>query len=136
MAPENDPKVTYWYHPESDAFFISPADDPREWLDDGHSIEIDEYKYITGIIDQIEKDPEHKLPEGITAVVRRAYRWNQGGLSGEIFYDSHKRFVDGYCINVSKVVCIEPGGIYCTMNNKYLVEMIDPNAPQNKVIHG
>jgi len=132
MAPENPQKVTYWYHPESDSYWMhNPVTDPPlENLGDGLSYEVTEYQYVVGVIESIDQDPEHKLPEGITAVIKNAAEWPGKRISGFIWYDVHKRFVDNYPVNTSDIIAKEPGGIYCTKNHKYLVLMIQPQAQE------
>lgn len=120
-------EVTYWYHPESECFFTTPKGDGADEMGDGLCVELDEHEYIRGRIKKIDEDPEHKLPEGISAVIKLAVQWPGDSISGQIWYDSNKRFVNDYPINTSKIIAREPGGIYCTQNNKYLVELIQPN---------
>jgi hypothetical protein len=115
---------TYWYHPESDSVFIG-NDEPGVPL---QCVEIDEHKYVQMLIERIDKDPKHKLPEGISGVLKKAYTWPGNKLSGQIWYDKFNRFVNDYPINTSDIISKEPGGIYCTQHNKYLVEMIEPNV--------
>lgn len=117
------PKITYWYHPESEAFYIDSGEAPITPL----SVELDEYEYVKKLIEQIDADPEHKLPEGIAGIIKLAAQWPGSSVSGMLWYDKHHRFVNGYPINTSEIISQEPGGIYCTKNNKYLVEMIQPN---------
>lgn len=120
--------VTYWYHPESDSYWIhDPSKDPP--LDgDGLSIELNEYKYVQGRIRQIDRDPEHVLPEDVTAVIKLAEIFGEGKdqyVSGLIHYDKAGRFLQGYPVNTTRIEKKEPGGIYVTKSgNRYLVEVI------------
>lgn len=76
-------------------------------------------------IDEIVTDPEHPLPEGITALIRNAVFHNGRIISGTIWYDKNKRFPDGYMINSSPIASKAPGGIYTTKSGaKYLVEFV------------
>lgn len=135
MTSENPPKITYWYHPESDCLWIhnSEVDGSMDHtIDEGRSIELDEYKYVQRQIELIDKDPLHDLPEGITAVIKLAqiYGDRTKYISGMIYYDKNKRFVEGYPINTTPIVKKEPGGIYTTSSgSKYLVEVLDGALP-------
>jgi hypothetical protein len=129
MEPQSKPTPTYWYHPESSCHWMhDPAkDEPLDGtIGDGMSVEITEYQYVDAIIKAIDADPEHKLPEGVTAVIKNAYTWPGNKISGEIWYDSHGRFSNGHQITSAVIEKIEPGGIFCTKNNKYLVHIIEP----------
>jgi hypothetical protein len=88
----------------------------------------EEYQEILTTIEAIDADPNHVLPEGITAVIKNAYTWAGNKISGQIYYDSHKRFFDGYPISTAEIIEILPGGIFCTANNRYLVHIIEPNT--------
>lgn len=121
-------EVTYWFHPESKIYWF---DDPTKSLDPQiadpriNSIQIDEYKYVKGLIEQIDTDPEHKLPEGVDAVIKLAAEWPENHVSGMIWYDKHKRFPNGHPITTTRCTK-EPGGIYKTRNSKYLVHIVMP----------
>lgn len=122
--------ISYWYHPESDSFWIHDPNkdgslDPN--MGDGMSVELTEQEYIKKRIEQIDNSDGHKLPEGISGVIKLAAKWPGESISGMLYYDIHKRFVDGYPINTSPIISTEPGGIYCTKNNKYIVELIEPS---------
>lgn len=94
---------------------------------------ISEYDQVRLQIEAIDADPEHKLPEGIDAVIKLAKtHWanemdhdRAKFISGMIWYDRHKRFIDGYPVNLSPIASQEPGGIYVTeTGRRYLVEVI------------
>jgi hypothetical protein len=122
---ETSQKLTYWYHPEAESYFMLDSS-KVDTEADPHAIEITEYQYIDAIIKAIDADPEHKLPGGVTAVIKNAYTWPNNKISGEIWYDSHGRFSNGHQITSAVIEKIEPGGIFCTKNNKYLVHIIEP----------
>lgn len=90
-----------------------------------------EYDQVRLQIEAIDADPEHKLPEGIAAVIKLGYWYPVSKtISGMIWYSPNKLFPNGYPVNTAEIVSREPGGIYCTALNKYLVEIIDPeHAP-------
>lgn len=117
---------TYWYYPESDSFWIDDGTNPINQLgDDGMSVQLEnEYEYVKRVIEQIDNDPNHQLPEGITAVIKNAMWWNADCLSGQIWYDKHNRFVNDYPVNTSEIVSREPGGIFKTKNHTYLVLLL------------
>ncbi len=128
MSTDQPPAITYWYHPESECYWIhNPATDkPLDPdLGDGMSVEIEnEYEWVKRHIEQIDANPAHKLPDGVTAVIKLGQILSGKHLSGMIWYDTNKRFTDGYPINVSNITR-EPGGIIVTPSgNKYLVEVI------------
>lgn len=118
-------EVTYWFHPESDSYYFMTEAPAESTIDDGLSVEIDEYKYVSGLIEQIDADPEHKLPEGIDAVIKLAAEWPENHVSGMIWYDKHERFANGHPITTTRCTK-EPGGIYKTRNSKYLVHIVMP----------
>lgn len=88
----------------------------------------EEYQQVKSLIESIDNDPLHTLPEGVTAVLKDAYRFPAGGIHGSIYYDQHKRFEDGHQVHISTLESIEPGGIYKTKNSTYLVLMIEPQT--------
>lgn len=120
-------KTTFWYHPESESFYIMDHD-PQGDQGDGQSVELTEYEWIKRRIEQIDNDPNHTLPEGVDAVIKGGYIFPAGGFHGSIFYDRHGRFENGHQVKLSRVVEKLPGGIYKTQNSTYLVEMIDPES--------
>lgn len=127
MHTESGQPVTYWYHPESECVWIHnpETDGPLESsMGDGLSAQLEnEYEYVKKAIQLIDEDPEHKLPEGISGVIKLA-KTMAGNLNGTIHYDSRKRFPDGYVVNLT-VANKEPGGIYITPSgSKYLCEVI------------
>jgi hypothetical protein len=125
-----DPSISYWYYPEAESCWIhDPSKDKPLDENAAHvalSFQIDEETYVSKTIDQIANDPEHKLPDGVDAVLKGAYRFPQGGLHGSIYYDRHKRFPDDHQVKVSKIEEVLPGGIYKTKHSTYLVEFIEP----------
>lgn len=133
-------EVTYWYHPESDTYYFQTEAPTESDIGDGMSVKIDEYKYVKGLIEQIDRDPEHKLPEEVNAVIKLAAEWPPNHVSGMIWYDRHKRFPNGHPISTTRCVK-EPGGIYKTRNSKYLVHIVMPqeaavSKTPGEVIHG
>lgn len=123
MSPETTPQITYWYFPEGEKLFI---DDPSINMvrDPDNCVQLTEYEFVRRKIEAIDADPEHKLPDNIDAVIKLAANWPGDSISGQIWYDRHQRFINDYPVNTSKIVAREPGGIYCTANHKYLVELI------------
>ena|SRR5690606_7010160 len=82
---------------------------------------------VYSLIDKIVEDPNHTLPEGITAIIKNAEFHSGKYISGTIWYDRNKRFPDGYGINTSRIVAKELGGIYITYGKaRYLVEFVAP----------
>lgn len=126
MTTENPtpPTITYWFHPESDSFWIDDGTKPLPELgDDSMSIELDEYEFVKRQIEAIDRDDAHKLPEGIKAVIKLAEIRGQN-ISGMIWYDRDIRFTNGFPVNLFGIEK-EPGGVYTTSSgNKYLVETI------------
>lgn len=124
-------EITYWYHPESESYWIhDPSKDQPLNGDSAEvalSAQLSEQEFITKRIAQIDEDPRHTLPEGISGVIKFAVQWPGDAISGMLYYDVHKRFPNGYPINTSAMIGREPGGIFCTKNNKYIVELIEPS---------
>lgn len=118
-------QTTYWYHPESESYYIEHELMP-DGLGDGMSVEIDEYRYVNAIIDKIDQDPLHKLPEGVDAIIKLAAHWPSKCISGMIWYDKYQRFSNGHPITTSRIIKREPGGIYHTKNSAYLVQIVTP----------
>lgn len=131
INPPSSDQVTFWFHPESDSYWIAHNGAEAE-LSDGLSTEISEEQFINGIIEQIDQDSSHKLPKGVTAIIKGAYQFPAGGLHGSIYYDQNGRFPDGHQVKLSTIVKKEPGGIYHTKNSTYLVQMIQPVANSEK----
>lgn len=98
-------------------------DQDQETIND---VDQDEYDAVLSLIQSIDLDPEHRLPEGITAVLKNA-AWHRGlnnYVSGFIWYDQLKRFVDDYPINTSPIVRRENGVITTKGGTKYLAHII------------
>jgi len=91
---------------------------------------LSEYEQVKKLIEAIDADPGHKLPEGISGIVKLAKilpdaKAKDRFISGFIYYDVHKRFIDGYPINSTRIAEKLPGGIYkTTSGSSYLVEVI------------
>lgn len=118
------PEFTFWYLPTSDSYHkISLEDFPPPM-----SIEITESAYVKGIIEQIDNDPEHKLPKGIAGVIKLAYVGPADTITGFLWYDKFSRFPNNYPISLFDPIKKDPGGVYHTKFNAYLVEMIDPEV--------
>lgn len=86
--------------------------------------------YVKNLVESIDADPEHKLPEGISGVIKNAVRWPGDSISGQMWYDVYGRFVDDYPVNTSRIIAEEPGGVFCTQNNKYIVHLIQPERAE------
>lgn len=132
MATDYQP--TYWYHPESSSYFIIRSQEEEDNLADGADgalcYQLDgEFQYITGLLKRIDEDPTHTLPQDIVAVIKLA-AWHtakdgKNHVSGAIWYDTRKRFVDGYMINAIPGCKREPGGIVTTASgDRYLCEIV------------
>lgn len=105
-----------------------------------------EYQLVKRLIDEIDKDPEHKLPEGVDGLIKLGYTWPGNSISGQLWYDRLKRFPNGEMIITAPIIAYQGDGIYRTKNSTYLVEVIQPqqvgiflgdqNQDQNKQTPG
>ena len=90
-------------------------------------VDQDEYDAVLSLITSIDLDPEHRLPEGVIAVLKNA-AWHRGAdhcyVSGFIWYDRQKRFVDDYPVNTSHIVNRDRGIITTAGGAKYLAHII------------
>ena len=123
--PAKESQVTYWFHPESESLWLDDGSKPLNQLgDEALSIELTEAQYARKMVDQI-INGHLPLPDGIAAVIKSAAIWPAKSLSGSIYKDRNKRFIDGYMINTTKIVGKEPGGIYITHSgSRYIVDFV------------
>jgi hypothetical protein len=98
--------------------------DPSQELE---TIDVGEYETVRAQIERIDADPDHHLPEGVTAVIKLG-AWHSAKatnfVSGQIWYDKARRFQNGYMIQTSPIVKRENGIVTTTAGYKYLVHFI------------
>jgi len=124
---EPNKDATYWFHPESDSFWMH---DPKvdkpfpEDLKDGMSYQVSETKYVQYLIKCIDADPEHRLPEGINGIIKSGV-YENNSFSGAIWYPRIKGIPNGTMVTSTQIKERKPGGICVTDRSTYLVEDIN-----------
>ncbi len=131
------PNLAFYYHPESDAFFVS--DDPEAAFSDGMAVELGEQEWAERLAKQIIETricpavwyPDPSSQNGprsvqIDAVLQESTTWpQQPSINGKIFADRYARFPDGHDIKTSAIFEILPGQIYKTKHSTYLILFVE-----------